>query len=74
MRWEEKMDAIIKEIYGDDYGITVVNDSEFNVYYLGKLFMNIKTVQFLSAHWRKELIGAIIKIIDFKVAEVYKKY
>lgn len=74
MTWQDKMDIILKEVFGNQYGLEVVNEHEINISYRDKIIMNVKTVEFLSAHWRKELKSAIMKLFDFKVAEIYKKY
>lgn len=73
MTWQEKMDRVIGEVLGEGYNVKVIDETQFEVYFVDMFVLKTTTVNLLSNHWRKQIHQTILLIIDKNIQAALSK-
>jgi hypothetical protein len=74
MRWEHKMDEIVKNILGIEYTCIVDTDKSFTIFENDAKVVTRQTIYNLASHWKHELAETLKFLYDEKIRDVMLKY
>lgn len=73
MRWQSKMDAVIKDVLGIEYMCVVESDKTFSIYKNNERVLRMDYCNSLNSHWKDHVKDAITSIIHEKIKNSIKK-
>jgi hypothetical protein len=74
MRWQDKMDILVKDILGIEYTCIVNSDKSFTIFENGDPVAKRSSINYLEAHWRNELAETLKIMYNEKIQKSLLKY
>jgi hypothetical protein len=73
MKWQNRMDAVIKDVLGIECTCIVESDKSFSIYENNERLLRMDYCNSLNAHWKDLVKDAITSIIHEKIKTSIKK-
>jgi len=74
MRWQDKMDAVIKDILGIEYTLIIDTNKSFTIFENNQNILTHSSLFDLEFHWKMEVGNALRIFFNEKIKNSLLKY
>jgi hypothetical protein len=73
MKWEDKMDTVVKDVLGIEYTCVINSENSFSIYENNERIAGTVSSQNLESHWRHQLSDILETIHKQKIQKALSK-